>query len=190
MCFSAGLEAIGLYYLERRVEADVLATESIALARAVGVPSLVAWALCVKSWTVPPDDFAIRREMLAEALALFGAQPGQMNIEFAYQVLSEVEFGAGNYELSMAYARQGSAPDCRAGGNEGLVMWCLAASAAVAAAADSSARRSASSPAWPRGEATLRLRPNCSVPRKRSSSQSAACRCFKNATFTSARTNC
>lgn len=132
LCFAAGLEAIGLYYLERRVEADVLATESIALARAVGVPSLVAWALCVKSWTVPPDDFAIRREMLAEALALFGAQPGRMNIEFAYQVLSEVEFGAGNYELSMAYARQGSAPDRRAGGNEGLVMWCLAASAAAA----------------------------------------------------------
>jgi predicted ATPase/class 3 adenylate cyclase len=135
LAYSLALLAFGLYYLDRREEGDVHATESLALARDIGEPSLVAWSLCVKSWTVEPTDFETRRALLGESRALFDTLPGRFRIELALQALSEVEFVAGNYARAMAYAREGSAPERRHGPSEGLAAWCLASSAAAAFAA-------------------------------------------------------
>jgi predicted ATPase/class 3 adenylate cyclase len=135
LAYSLALLGFGLYYLDRREEGDVHATEALALARELGDPSLVAWTLCVKSWTVEPTDFEARRALLGESRALFDALPGRFRVELALQALSEVEFVAGNYGQAMAYAREGAAAERRQGPSEGLAAWCLAASAAAAFAA-------------------------------------------------------
>jgi predicted ATPase/class 3 adenylate cyclase len=132
LAYALALLAFGLYYLERREEGDVHAAESVALAREIGDPSLLAWVLCVKSWTVEPTDFATRRALLGESRALFDTLPGRFRVELALQALSEVEFVAGNYAAAMAFAREGSAPERRKGPSEGLAAWCLAAGAAAA----------------------------------------------------------
>jgi predicted ATPase/class 3 adenylate cyclase len=132
LAYALALLAFGLYYLERREEGDVHAAESVALAREMGDPSLLAWVLCVKSWTVEPTDFATRRALLGESRALFDTLPGRFRVELALQALSEVEFVAGNYAAAMAFAREGSAPERRKGPSEGLAAWCLAAGAAAA----------------------------------------------------------
>jgi predicted ATPase/class 3 adenylate cyclase len=132
LAFALAFKGFGLYYLDRREEGDVCTTEALALARATGDPSLIAWVLCTKSWTVPPDDFALRRELLAESIALLNALPGRLHVELALQAMSEVEFAAGDYERSMAYAREGGAPERRSGPSEGLATSCLVASAAAA----------------------------------------------------------
>jgi len=132
LAYALALLAFGLYYLERREEGDVHAAESVALAREIGDPSLLAWVLCVKSWTVEPTDFATRRALLGESRALFDTLPGRFRVELALQALSEVEFVAGNYAAAIAFAREGSAPERRKGPSEGLAAWCLAAGAAAA----------------------------------------------------------
>jgi tetratricopeptide (TPR) repeat protein len=135
LAFALNLLAFGLYYLNRREEGDAHATEALALARSTEEASLIAWSLCVKSWTVEPTDLATRRALLGESVALFETLPGRFRVELAFQALSEVEFVAGDYARAMAYAREGSAPERRAGPSEGLAAWCLAASAAAAFAA-------------------------------------------------------
>ncbi|MBV9408568.1 MAG: diguanylate cyclase [Candidatus Eremiobacteraeota bacterium] len=98
-------QLIGWYFRAERAHADALALESIALARTLGDPVLLALCLRTRGLTIDIADFPAKRAVLEESLALARTHANARVVAGILTWLSELEFSAGERERALALGR-------------------------------------------------------------------------------------
>jgi len=96
-------QIIGWYFREDRELADALACESIAIARGIGDPILLASSIRTRGLTIDISDFAAKRAALEESLAIYLEHGNARMLSTAYTWISEMEFSAGDEERALTY---------------------------------------------------------------------------------------
>jgi diguanylate cyclase (GGDEF)-like protein len=99
-------QIVGWYFREERPAADLLARESIAIAREIDDPEQLALSLRTRSLTLGADDFPAKRAVLEESLALIREHGTDGQIGGMLTWFSEAEFAAGNRERALHYGRE------------------------------------------------------------------------------------
>lgn len=89
----------------RRHEATAAASEGTALARSVGSPRDVAWALRVEMLVMDADAHAERRSRLEEALALLSEFQPDRNTAATIAQIADINAAAGNWDDALRHAR-------------------------------------------------------------------------------------
>ena len=136
LVISLAFAAFSLAIVRRYDEADRIATEAVTVARAEDACAPLPWALVVKSLTVSYDDAAVRKALIAEALAL--ASPGRESVEFVGLALigaSLADFDGGEFKHAQTYARDAVAHFRRNSAFGHHAAWALSLSAVAAFAA-------------------------------------------------------
>jgi tetratricopeptide (TPR) repeat protein len=111
-------QIIGWYFREDRELADLMARESIEVARELDDPIQLSISLRTRGLTIDISDFAAKRAVLHEALALIRAHGNDRQIGSTLTWLSDLESSAGDWERAIEFGREAVSFAERSGSNE------------------------------------------------------------------------
>jgi predicted ATPase/DNA-binding SARP family transcriptional activator len=104
--YALGWMANALSKMGRAAEARRAAEESVAIARRLGIPSGLAWALRVYALVLTPADRAERVSALQQSLQVLGSSAPDVDTATALSFMSVAEFEGGDVDAARSFARE------------------------------------------------------------------------------------